>query len=68
MMADRRVVLSMIGFLYQHGAWRFGAVSIADEAIDAMSEQAWAEGVARWWRREPSLPATEVIGTVPEWP
>jgi hypothetical protein len=68
MMVDRRVVLAMIGFRQWFGAWRFQGVSIADDAIDGLSEQAWAEGTARWWRREPGLPATEVIGTVPEWP
>jgi hypothetical protein len=67
-MADRRVVLSMIGFREWFNAWRFNGISIADDAVDTMSEEDWQQGTARWWRREPGLPATEVIGTVPEWP
>ena len=67
-MADRRTILAMIGFRWQFDAWRFNGVAIADDAVDTLSAQDWAEGTARWWRRQPGLPATEVIGECPEWP
>jgi hypothetical protein len=67
-MADRRTILSLIGFRFRHGAWRFESISIADDAIDGLDEPAWQEGTARWWRREPSLPGREVVGDVPDYP
>jgi hypothetical protein len=65
---DRRSILAMIGFRFAFNAWRFNGVSIADDAVDALSELDWQQGMARWWRRQPGLPAHEVIGTVPDWP
>jgi hypothetical protein len=67
-MADRRTILSLIGFREWFGAWRFHGVSISDDMVDTLSAQDWAEGTARWWRRQPGLPAREVIGDCPEWP
>jgi hypothetical protein len=64
----RTEVLALVGFRETFGALRFEAVSITEEALNAMSEEEFDLAVQRWRRRLPSLPARETIGECPEWP
>jgi hypothetical protein len=64
MMADRRTILSLIGFRWFFNCWRsdFGA-AIADASVDALDEAAWLEATARWWRSE-----AYQVGSIPAYP
>jgi hypothetical protein len=49
---QRRGVLAFLGFRFdaQRGLWRRGAVTLSDEALDAMPPRIFTQRVSRWWQ------------------